>query len=179
MFTMVKKASLAAALAATALASATPAMAQGYPGGGYDGGRRHGNGDGTAIAVGVGIIGLAIAAAVASSNNDNKRRHHRRHGGYYNRDGHRDGYREGYRGDYRDGAAMTRTTATMTGAAIAMDIAATDRVPAQAGSLGAWPLPSGGAMRFGVAARVNHRFSRAMAYWLATPPSRLGNATGQ
>ncbi|MDE2403682.1 MAG: hypothetical protein KGM17_03065 [Sphingomonadales bacterium] len=58
------KAVVAATLAATALGglAATPAHAQYYRG--Y---RHHGGGDGAAVAVGAGLLGLAVGAAIASS----------------------------------------------------------------------------------------------------------------
>ena len=58
------KAVIAATLAATALGglAATPAQAQYYRG--Y---RHHGGGDGAAVAVGAGLLGLAVGAAIASS----------------------------------------------------------------------------------------------------------------
>lgn len=90
-----KKATLATALAASALASASPAVARDY---------RHRGGDDTAaIAIGAGIIGLAIGAIAASSSNDRHDRDYydyRRNGWQY-----RDGYywdRDGHRYD-RDG----------------------------------------------------------------------------
>jgi hypothetical protein len=72
-----KKATIAAAVAATALVSASPAMAQNY---------RRGGDDTAAIAIGAGIVGLAIGAIVASSNN-NRDFDYRRNGWQY-----RDGY---------------------------------------------------------------------------------------
>jgi hypothetical protein len=93
-----KKATIAAAIAATTLVSASPAMAQNY---------RRGGDDTAAIAIGAGIVGLAIGAIVASSNNDRRNRDfdYRRNGWQY-----RDGYywdRSGNRFDrqgrlYRD-----------------------------------------------------------------------------
>ena len=85
---MLKKAVLATTLAASALVStATPVMARDY----------YGSRDNTAaVAIGVGIIGLAIGAIAASSNNDNRgyrddRYYDRRVGSYDDRS---------YRGDY-------------------------------------------------------------------------------
>ena len=99
---LIKKATLATALAASALASATPAMARDH--------YRHGGGDTAAWAIGAGILGIAIGAAVASSNHDRDRYDDRRYndgyngGGYYDNSGwaYRDGYywdREGRRYD--------------------------------------------------------------------------------
>ncbi|MBX9730076.1 MAG: hypothetical protein K2X59_02005 [Sphingomonas sp.] len=65
MKSMLKKAGLGFALAATALSVAAPAEAQRYYG--RD---RRGNGGGAVIA---GIAGLAIGAAIASNNNDRYR----------------------------------------------------------------------------------------------------------
>lgn len=84
---IVKKATLAVALAASALTAASPAMARDYYG-------RRDNGDQVAAAVVGGIIGLALGAAVASGNNDRRdryddRRVYRNDGGYY-RDTYRD-----------------------------------------------------------------------------------------
>jgi hypothetical protein len=73
-----KKATIATALAATTLVSASPAMAQNY--------RRGGGDDTAAIAIGAGIVGLAIGAIVASSNND--RNNDFRRNGYQYRDGY-------------------------------------------------------------------------------------------
>lgn len=90
------KATLATALAASALAGSSPAMARGYYGGW---GHRHHGGDDAAIAVGAGIVGLALGAIIASSN-DNHRRV--RDGGYYDDRYYNDTYRrDGWR--YRDG----------------------------------------------------------------------------
>jgi hypothetical protein len=110
---LLKKAILATALAASALVAASPAEARGY----Y---RHHGGGDGAAIGIGAGILGLAVGAAIASDHHDRYRDrdyYDQRDGGYY-RDGYywdRDGrrydrdewrrYHDGYdnRGDYRRG----------------------------------------------------------------------------
>lgn len=93
--TLFKKATLATALAASALASATPAMARDH----YN---RRGN-DTAAIAIGAGIVGLAIGAIVASGNKGRRDRDDY----YYRNNGweYRDGYywdRSGNRYD-RDG----------------------------------------------------------------------------
>lgn len=87
---IIRKGILATTLAATALAT-TPAMARGYHG--------HGRGDDTAaIAIGAGILGIAIGAIVASSGNRDRGYDDGYYGnGYY-------GY--GYYGNnwqYRDG----------------------------------------------------------------------------
>lgn len=70
MQSMMKKAGLGIALAATTLAAAVPAEAQRY-GRGFRGG--YGRGNGALVA---GVAGLAIGAAIASNNN-------RFRGGYY------------------------------------------------------------------------------------------------
>ena len=115
------KATLGTALAASALVSASPAMARDYYG------YRH-NDNTAAVAVGAGVIGLALGAIIASSSNHNRddRYYERRgyaYGNGYNTDGwyYRDGYywdrdgrrydrddynryrgdRDGYRGDWR------------------------------------------------------------------------------
>jgi hypothetical protein len=79
---LLKKTALAAGLAATALASTTPAMARDY---------HRGNDNTAAVAIGAGILGLAVGAIAASSNNRNDR--------YYDNDryyasdwSYRDGY---------------------------------------------------------------------------------------
>lgn len=95
-----RKAVLAVTLAASALTIAAPAQAR-------DGYRHHrGGGDGAAIAIGAGIIGLAVGAAIASDRNDDR---------YYDRGYYYDSYpryrggyyynsypRQYYRYDYRD-----------------------------------------------------------------------------
>lgn len=75
-----KKGVLAATLAATALVTTTPAMARDY---------HRGNNDDAAIAIGAGIVGLAIGAIIAGSNKRDRYddRYHVRDGWYYN-----DGY---------------------------------------------------------------------------------------
>lgn len=65
MNSMLKKAGLGIALAATALTAAAPADAQRYYG------RRHGGDAGVAVAAG--IAGLAIGAAIASNGHDRYR----------------------------------------------------------------------------------------------------------
>ena len=64
---------LAAALAAGSLAFAAPALAR----------ERHGGGDDAAIAIGAGVIGLAIGAAIASDHDDRDRGYYQ--GSTYNR----------------------------------------------------------------------------------------------
>jgi hypothetical protein len=83
---VMKKATLAAALAASALVSTTPAMAHPY---GYD----HHGGDAAALAIGAGILGLAVGAAVASGSH-----HHDYDQPYYNSGYYDNGwqYRAGY-----------------------------------------------------------------------------------
>lgn len=72
-----KKSIIAAGLAATALAGASPAMARDWHGGGY---RGHSNTAG--VAIGAGILGLAVGAIAASASNN--------HG--YDRGGYDDAY---------------------------------------------------------------------------------------
>lgn len=120
MNSLMKKAGLGVALAATALTAAAPADAQRYRGDRYY--HRGGNGTGTAVVAG--IAGLAIGAALASNNRDryydrgyrgggyNRGYYDRGYNGYYDRgyypqrgyyrgDGYRDrGYRNG--GYYRE-----------------------------------------------------------------------------
>ncbi|MCK9542413.1 MAG: hypothetical protein M0R03_10350 [Novosphingobium sp.] len=67
--TLFRKAALASVLAATALASATPAMARDHWGPRH----RGGGGNDAAIAIGAGVVGLAIGALIASASNDKKR----------------------------------------------------------------------------------------------------------
>ncbi|TCM17859.1 hypothetical protein EDF56_105203 [Novosphingobium sp. PhB165] len=66
--TIMRKIGLTGALAATALAAATPAMAQDY---------RRGGDNTAAVAIGAGVIGLALGAIVASGND-----HYRDYPGY-------------------------------------------------------------------------------------------------
>lgn len=85
--TMLKKGILATTIAASALVSTmTPAMARDY----Y---RSHDNT--AAVAIGVGIMGLAVGAIAASSNNDDRRY---RDGRYYEPRARVNGYRY-YRND--------------------------------------------------------------------------------
>ena len=113
MNSLMKKAGLGVALAATALTAAAPADAQRYRGGwgggygrGYD--RHH---DSTGPAIVAGIAGLAIGAAIASGNNRDRDRYYRQRGydpyyddgyyrshGYYPNDGY---YAYNYRQRYR------------------------------------------------------------------------------
>lgn len=106
---ILKNTVIAGALAATAAVSATPAMARDY-------GR--GNDNTAAIAIGAGVVGLALGAIIASGNNDDDRYRDRRYvsnagwsyrdGYYWDRDGrryNRDAYARRYdnnRRDYRD-----------------------------------------------------------------------------
>jgi len=93
----ITKATLGAALAASALASASPAMARDYYG-------RRDNDNTAAVAIGAGVVGLALGAIIASSNDhDNDRYYERR--GYSNDWRYRDGYywdRDGRRYDRDD-----------------------------------------------------------------------------
>jgi hypothetical protein len=88
---MIKKAVLVTTLAASALVStASPVMARDY---------YRDRGDNTAaVAIGVGILGLAVGAIAASSNNDDRRY---RDGRYYDRRARVYDDRS-YRGDYYD-----------------------------------------------------------------------------
>jgi len=82
-----RNATVATALAATALASATPAMARDY--------YRH-NDNTAAVAIGAGVVGLALGAIIASSSNDRDR--------YRDRDRYYDsGYAYDNGWQYRDG----------------------------------------------------------------------------
>lgn len=99
MFKFLKTGAMAAALAAGALFSANPAEARDRYRGGGD--------DDAAIAIGAGIIGLAIGAAIASDNDDgyyDDRRHYRpqyRNQYYYNDYDNYPRYRHHYRNDDR------------------------------------------------------------------------------
>jgi hypothetical protein len=88
MASIFRKATLAAVLTASVGLAAAPAEARG----GYYY-RHHGGGDDAAIAVGAGILGLAVGAAIASD-------HDRRYDRYYYRDGYSypryRGYYQGY-----------------------------------------------------------------------------------
>ena len=92
MFQLAKKTVLATAMAATAMVSATPAMAQS---------RHHHDDNGTAIAVGAGILGIIAIAALSSNHNDRRcdgdrdddrrcydNRNYGNGGGYYGGDGY-------------------------------------------------------------------------------------------
>ncbi len=109
-----RNATIATALAATALASATPAMARDY--------YRH-NDNTAAVAIGAGVVGLALGAIIASNSNDRDRYRDRdryydsgyaydsgwqyRDGWYWDRDGGRhsrddyDRYQRGGRNEWR------------------------------------------------------------------------------
>jgi hypothetical protein len=111
--TLFKKAILGTALAATTLAVASPADARGYYG---HYGRYHG-GNGAAIGIGAGILGLAVGAAIASDHHRYRDRdYYYQPDGYYYRDGYywdRDGrryerdewrrYRDGYERGFANG----------------------------------------------------------------------------
>ncbi|GFE74159.1 MULTISPECIES: hypothetical protein [Novosphingobium] len=113
--TFFRNAILASTLAATALATATPAMARDH--------YRH-NDNTAAVAIGAGVIGLALGAIIASNNNDDRYRDDRyyntgyaygpaytsgweyRDGWYWDRQGgrhSRNDYDRYQRGDYRRG----------------------------------------------------------------------------
>ncbi|MFT4055329.1 MAG: hypothetical protein QM681_12550 [Novosphingobium sp.] len=102
--TIFKKTALAVGLAATALATTTPAMARDW---------HRGNDNTAAVAIGAGILGLAVGAIAASSSRDNDRYDDGRYyssswsyrdGYYWDRDGHRysRGDYERYNRDHRD-----------------------------------------------------------------------------
>ena len=97
MHSLLKKAGLGLALAATALTAAAPADAQRWRGGGWRGGgwggyhggyRGYNNGAGTAVVAG--IAGLAIGAALTSNRNDRYR------DDYYRQRGYQPYYDDGY-----------------------------------------------------------------------------------
>ena len=105
-----KKTALGAALAATALASTTPAMARDT---------HRGNDNTAAVAIGAGVIGLALGAIIASSDSGRDDGYYRtsyaygpaytagwyyRDGYYWDRDGHRHS-REEYSRYHRSGNA--------------------------------------------------------------------------
>lgn len=88
-----RKTILAAALGAAALTTSSPALADRWRG------HRHDGGDDAAIAIGAGVVGLALGAAIASNSRD---RYYDRVDYYY--DGPR--YREYYY--YRDAPRYRR-----------------------------------------------------------------------
>ncbi len=117
-----KKTAIAAGLAATALASTTPAMARDY---------HRGNDNTAAVAIGAGILGLAVGAIAASSSNRDDRCYDAgydnryagpayvsgwsyRDGYYWDRNGGRHGrdeyqrYNRDHRDDYRRGYDRNR-----------------------------------------------------------------------
>lgn len=100
---ILRKSIFGTAIAATALASATPALADDY--------RRHRGGDDTAaIAIGAGVIGLALGAIIASSDNDRRDdRYYRSSYGYEYGPAYTGNwsYRDGYYWD-RDGRRYNR-----------------------------------------------------------------------
>lgn len=96
MFRNFRKAAIGTALAAATLLAAAPAEAR-------DGYHHGGGGDDAAIAIGAGIVGLAIGAAIAS---DNDGHHHHRDGyydDYYNGGGYYGGGYYGYADPYPRG----------------------------------------------------------------------------
>ncbi len=84
------KSALALALAATALTAASPAMARDR----YYRGHR---GDDAAVAIGAGLVGLAVGAAIASDRDDRYERVYYNDGYYYPRRHYVETY---YYGDY-------------------------------------------------------------------------------
>lgn len=76
---MIKKLLLGAALGASALTTAAPASAQYYGGDRY---RHHDNGAG--IAIGAGVLGLALGAVIASNSNRHYNRGYSYQQPYYN-----------------------------------------------------------------------------------------------
>lgn len=108
---LLRKGALVAAFAASAIVTAAPAQAHGY-----DRGR---GSDDAAIAIGAGILGLAVGAAIASDRDDGYYYRDRRYyaypryrGGYYQSYPVYGGYypqyrryerRDYYRGDYNRG----------------------------------------------------------------------------
>ncbi len=119
MMNLFRKTILSLALGAATLTTASPALADGWRG------RHHGGGgDDAAIAIGAGVVGLALGAAIASSGRDDRRydgdyyyegdypryrqyyyyREGPRYRGSYYRPHHRGGYDRGYnRGGYNRG----------------------------------------------------------------------------
>ncbi|QDK31539.1 hypothetical protein [Sphingomonas sp. IC081] len=84
---IMRKIGLSGALAATALAAATPAMAQDY---------RRGGDNTAAVAIGAGVVGLALGAILASSND-----HHRDYADYGYDTGYGRAWTSGW--EFRDG----------------------------------------------------------------------------
>lgn len=72
MLSFLSKGALTAAIGASALVTAVPAEAQRYD--------RHGRGNDAAVAIGAGVLGLAVGAAIAS---DNRGRYYNGYNGYY------------------------------------------------------------------------------------------------
>ena len=93
---MTKKIAMAVALGASALTASAPASAQYYHGYRHE---RYDNGAG--VAIGAGILGLALGAAIASGS-DQHRTYRSYDNGYYN-DGYSTNgyYNNGYSYDYR------------------------------------------------------------------------------
>lgn len=61
---LIRKTILGLALGTVTLTTASPALADDWPG------YRHGGGDNAAIAIGAGVVGLALGAAIASIRDD-------------------------------------------------------------------------------------------------------------
>lgn len=91
MNSLLKKAGLGVAMAATALTVAAPASAQRYGYRHYDRG-----GDAAGAAIVGGIIGLGLGAAIASSNNNRYYDRGYYNNGYYDRGYYNNGYDRGY-----------------------------------------------------------------------------------
>ncbi|MFA5990173.1 MAG: hypothetical protein WC803_11300 [Sphingomonas sp.] len=83
MKSLLKKAGLGVAVAATTLMATAPAQAEDYHG-------RHRGGDATGAAIVAGVAGLAIGAAIASNASHRHEYHDRR--GYYNQGYYHDDY---------------------------------------------------------------------------------------
>lgn len=98
---IIKKTILGTALAASALTASAPAMARDYYRGDHD--------NAAAVAIGAGVVGLALGAIIASSNNDDRYRNRYYDNSYYSGPAYTTGwyYRDGYYWD-RDGGRHSR-----------------------------------------------------------------------
>lgn len=97
---IIKKTILGTALAASALAATTPAMARDY---------YRGHDNTAAVAIGAGVVGLALGAIIASSNDHDRYRDRYYDSGYAYGPAYNSGwyYRDGYYWD-RDGRRYDR-----------------------------------------------------------------------